>query len=495
MPKDPLSIFVLAKAAEAAAPSTLLENLGEASKPVTLDPDPSSLDPGERALAGIAAVSGSLAAKLIPYAGQKVLADIGMSDAVDYKAMDLTDVKRMRDIGQATPGRRGKILGLFDVEGRQRIVGRKDFEATARKFNELEKVVDSFIDKHNLVEKGVRMRFPTGLAGELGGSRYNISSKQVHLPELSKPIALHELGHAADYTKGRWARFRGVAEPMLERGVLTALPIALIAGDQIKEMLPGTIDDKAIGFMQDHAPEILGATLAATQLYPEAKASYLATKHIADTQGRVAAREAVKKLAPLWGTYLLGTIPAVIGMSLARKYMREARQDREQLLEKALPGGATDIEKVSGALSWMKDIGSFFREGARDIGHVGKQVNKQSIDLIRQPGTMKKITNAAKAVGTDPEFVHGAIISAMPASLAALYLYGTNSGGIIRSRAAKENIEHMVTEKKTGIPVVSRINESWREQHPLQFAGLIAAGAALSGGIMSKFLSDLGRVV
>ena len=41
---------------------------------------------------------------------------------------------------------------------------------------------------------------------------------------------------------------------------------AMIAGDRIKEMIPGTIDDRAIEFMQNHAPEIMGATLAATQL-------------------------------------------------------------------------------------------------------------------------------------------------------------------------------------------------------------------------------------
>ena len=371
-------------------------------------------------------------------------------------------------------------MGLFNVTGRQRPIEQRAMQMVGHRFEQLEPLVDSFINKHNLAEKGVRMRFPTGIAGEVAGPRYNLSTKEVHLPELSKSVVLHELGHAADYTKGRLAKFRRIAEPLLERGILTALPVALIAGDRIKEMLPGTVD------------EIMGATLAATQLYPEAKASYLALNHIAKTEGRDAAKASLKRLAPLWGTYLLGVIPAVVGMALARKYMREARSDRDALVKDTV---GPEIEKVGGVGKFLGDIVGFAREGGRDVAHVARQINNQSFSLIRQPGTMRKIVDASKAVGSSPDFVHGALISAVPASLAALYLYGTPSGKVIRDISEKEHNEERITDSRKGLPLVSRVNESWRQKHPAQFAGLVGIGAALSGGIMSKFLADLGRVL
>src|SRR4029453_8289624 len=106
-------------------------------------------------------------------------------------------------------------------------------------------------------------------------------------------------------------------EPVLQRAAMAALPIALIAGDEIARAIPGTIDDHAIRFMQAHAPTILGATLAATQLYPEAKASWLAIRPPHEVEGGGAAWRAAKKLLPQLGGYALLTIPPIVGMALA----------------------------------------------------------------------------------------------------------------------------------------------------------------------------------
>ena len=491
MGRDPLSVFLNEKTAAENAPSTVLEQLkANPPKQVTYHPDITSLDPGERALAGAAAIGGSLSAKILPWVADKLLIDMGQKGSHAWEGVE--DIERAKGFGDALDnpkfGRKGKLLGLFNLKGRERALVPSQL---SDRVAEVEGVVDSFIDKHKLVEKGVRLRLPSGLGAELGGSRYNPITKEVTLTRISAPIALHEYGHAADYTKGRIGKFRRFAEPMLQRGVYTALPIAMIAGDQIKEMLPGTIDDKIISYMQDHAPEIMGATLAATQLYPEAKASILATQHIGKMQGRAAAIDAVKKLAPVFGTYMLSTIPAIVGMSLARKYMREARAEKKEVLE----GTLADIEKTSGIRQAILDNTSFIREGAKDIGHIARQINQQSVDLIRQPGTLRRVSRAAKDVGTSPEFVFGAMTSAVPASLAALYLYGTNSGSIVRARSDKPDIEQMVSDSHKGVIGTSRIDEEWREKHPMLFAGLVAAGAAMSGGILTKLFTDLSRVI
>jgi hypothetical protein len=244
-------------------------------------------------------------------------------------------------------------------------------------------------------------------------------------------------------------------------------------------MLPGTVDDHVISFMQNHAPAIMGATLAATTLYPEAKASALAVRHIHQTEGPEAARAALKKLVPAWGSYLLGAIPAVVGMALARKYMREARADKAK----------REQTKTSSALQGIVEYG-------KDLLHVGKQIGTHTADLVTHPHTASKISEAAKTVGTSPEFIHGALASALPAGLASLYMYGTESGKHVRDRIDPYDRHHMLTGASgSGAFLADKVEHKWREDHPYRFAGIVAVGAAMSGGIIAKFMSDLQRVL
>jgi len=520
MEKDPLSFFLNEKQAADSAPNTSTDVPEQ--KAFTADPDPDSLDPGERAMAGLLAAGGGIAGAAIQWVANSALSNAAFSGATDI-GRHTQRVPSSKLTGMPYGKSRSKVLGLFDVQSRMpkdpaglgADIARLNRGQAAqhpltistlaqrKAENKIAKTVDSFIDKHNLAKKGVTLNLRHGPVN-MAGPRYEIPTKRVYLPSISKELALHELGHAADYTKGRLGKFRGFAEPMLLRGAAVALPVALIAGDRIAELLPGTVDDRAIKFMQDNAPAIMAATIAATTLYPEGKASVLALQHIAKTEGRAAALKSFKRLGPAWATYALGAIPAIVGMSLARKYMRAARAEKSDTTD-LVAEKMRELEKTSGLFSNLNPA-TFLREGVpviareirssvKDIAHVGKQIASQAHGMSGQPGMAKRIGSAAKEVGTDPAFVHGAMNAALPAAMASLYLYGSHSGREIRQRMDVEQIRKVQTGSESGTSIGDRADDEWREKNPLLFTGLVAAGAAMSGGIMTKLFSDLARVL
>lgn len=461
----------------------------------------SSLDPGERGLAAVAAVSGATASSLIPFIARVAGSSALERSSVSWKGappfQDVESIAHAMDTSRPQPaGTRGRLMGLFDVKGRPRNIPttpeayQKFGKKYLTKLVEIQPVVDSFIDKHKLTEKGVRLNIQHGpLSGRSAG--FNLATKQVYLPQIGKEVALHELGHAADYT-GRFGKLRRFGEPVLKRGVMVALPIALAAGDRIKEMIPGTVDDKAISFMQDHAPEIMGATLAATTLFPEAKASILAVKHLkelekAGKQPAGTAMKAAKRLAPLWAPYLVGAIPAIVGMSLARKYMRSAREEKGELEQ--------DVEEQIREVEKNASIVTDFASHAKDLGYITKQIGKGTSNLITSKGAVAKISRAAKETGQDPSFVMGALSSALPATMGALYMYGTPGGELVRRRLDPRARDAILGHTPKEVPGIAGKDESWRKENPLRFAGMVAVGAALSGGIMMKFMHDLTKVL
>lgn len=527
MKTDPLSFFLDEKTAAAAAPNTAVDPLEQ--KPFTKDPDRQSADPGERAMAGIYAVGSTAVGTLLPVLGNMILRGVATADTVPIaKQIPSHPIGKLQEFGTKSSVPKARLMGLFDVKQRvpkmpkgavsdfnqimdmvgdvhrgaknvplsKTIAAANPVAAKAAhnfvSISEMSNVVDSFIDKHNLKKKGVTINLKSGPLNFMSGPRYVKPAKRVIMPAISKASVLHELGHAADYTSGRIGRFRSLAEPMLSRAAMIALPAALIAGDRIKELLPGTVDDKAIEFMQNNAPAIMGATLAATSLYPEAKASFLAVQHVAKKEGRPAALQMLKRLGPSFGTYVLAAIPAVIGMSLARKYMREAREEKaetDDLVQKHL----SELEKTGG----LGDaVYRGVRSAAKDIVHVGKQVGSESAQLLRNNQVLSRAGSAAREIGTDPVFAHVAVSSAVPAAMASLFLYGTNSGKEIRKRMDPAHVRKTQSGSEKGVALVhSRTDDTWREAHPLRFAGLVAAGAALSGGVMAKLFSDLARVL
>jgi hypothetical protein len=453
---DPLSFFLSEKSA---APA------GDAPNA------PERLDPGEKALAGIAAQS-SVYAVGLPWAGGQILRHLGERGSVPWGSSVAPQL--VGGTPEAPPKNEPRFLGLFNLTPRERKPVDQEWRAVEGKLDEIHGVVDNFFEKHRLGQKGVTMHFRSGLIPFLIGSHYDAETKQVVLPRLSKEIALHELGHAADYTGSTLGKVRAVAEPILRKAALVTVPIALVAGDEIAKAIPGTIDDKAIRFMQDHAPAIVGATIAATSLYPEAKASMLALKHLEQVEGSGAARAALKKLVPLWGSYLLHAIPPVVGVALARKYMRQAREHNEKT--------AAAVADVAEGLDALKNK-------AQDIGHVAMQIGRGVMELAKDPHVGRRVTQAAREVGTSPEFVMGALSSAIPATAGALYLYATEPGSVLR-----QQLHNVGRPPKTLIKTRPH-DEQWRERHPVAFAGLVGLGAALSGGLLHKLFSDITTVL
>jgi hypothetical protein len=458
MGSDPLSFFALTK--------TALGGAGD----VSARGDGGKLDPGERALAGIATQSSAYAVAL-PYAGGEVLRYFGNRGSLPWGHVEPLKGVKSKGPPVTTPGNAGRFMGLFDISGRAKEAPDEAYLKVEHKLNEIGGVVDSFFQKHELGEKGVTLNFRSGPLTKAFGPHYDLDTRKVFLPRVSKELVLHELGHAADYTSSALGKLRAIGEPTLRRAALTVLPIALIAGDEIAQALPGTIDDRAIHFMQDHAPSIMAATLAATSLYPEAKASLLALKHIKDVEGGAAAAASFKKLLPLWGSYLIRAIPPVVGMALARKYMREARQENEKT-----------ASALGEALGPLKDA-------ALDLGHVARQIGHGVVQLAKDPDVGRRIARAAREVGTSPEFVTGALSSAIPATAGALYLYATEPGRVLRQQI------HNVGRSTKEIFNTRPRDEAWRERHPAVFAGLVGLGAAMSAGVLHKMINDLQGVL
>lgn len=455
MRADPLSFFALDKLGAVGA-----DNATDAR-----------LDPGERALAGLAA-QGSMYAVALPWAGAEVLRHLSTKDAVAWGKVDpLMGVRHLADAASAAAPSPARVLGLFDVAGRAKNAPGDNWQRVVGKLDEIHGVVDAFFDKHHLGEKGVTLNFRSGPLSSAMGPHFDTATKKVFTPQLSKEIVLHELGHAADYLGGRVGRVRAIAEPILQRAAIASVPVALIAGDEIARAIPGTVDDKVIRFMQDHAPTIVGATLAATTLFPEAKASILALQHIKAVEGTEAALQAAKRLVPAWGTYALGMIPPVVGMALARRYMQKARAHHEK---------SASIARA--AVDELKDLGL-------DLVHVGRQLGHGTAALVRDPDVGARILGAAKEVGTSPSFVIGALSAAVPATAGALYLYGTKPGEVLR--------EQIVRVGRSPREIVHQRphDERWRQEHPASFAGVVGLGTALSAGILTKLITDMKEVL
>jgi hypothetical protein len=74
-------------------------------------------------------------------------------------------------------------------------------------------------------------------------------------------------------------------------------------------------------------------------------------------------------------------------------------------------------------------------------------------------------------------------------------MYGTPGGEHIRNRLDPTARDVILGHQKKQVGAAANMDEEWRVRHPLRFAGLVALGAAMSGGIMSKFISDLGKVL
>lgn len=460
------------------------------------NPDIESIDPGERAAAGAMLAGSSILGRLGQIGAGIILG--GLTEAGSVSATPQTalfGVKNIESLRDGSHVQRKVGIGGFRVDpmfdGMMNPARAQASVAHVSKLDEIGKTVDSFIDKYDLTRKGVSMEFSPGILQSPG---YHKPTKTVALPIVSKEIALHELGHAADYST-RVGKVRAFVEPVVSKMSRVAIPLALVAGDEISRVIPGSVDDKAIQFVQRNAVGLTAATIAATSLYPEAKASILAVRHIAKTEGRDAALKAMTRLGPAFSTYLVGSIPAIVGVALAKRYMDEARKENVTLVDKVkrqldeLEGGEAGVQKVAG----LGDVITDHKLYLGYLKNIGRQISSQAKESVKGPDRVKRFLGTARDVATSPSAIFGATATAVPATMAALYLYGTESGKLIRDKI--DPADHNMIAGGTQGAVGNRTSESWKEQNPVKFSALVGLGAAVSSGIISKLMTDVGRVV
>jgi len=171
-----------------------------------------------------------------------------------------------------------------------------------------------------LKETGMKGKVKVNLKDGLGNNYYNPIGKSVNVGTVSPSVALHEIGHAADYKN---SLSKVVARKIPHIAAALAVPASFGYGDYIKKKIPGTIDDKVVDFIKAHPYATTLAGYGSSTLYPEAKASYSALKHLKKYRGSAAAKGAfLKELGPAFGTYALGSLP-LLAVAGAAKYLSE----------------------------------------------------------------------------------------------------------------------------------------------------------------------------
>ena len=342
--------------------------------------------------------------------------------------------------------------------------------------------VDKMIDSYKLSEKGVRMNLTRGPWSAMMGPSYNTVSKEVVLPWVNEAYITHELGHAA-HLSNPVAKASNAARRAMFGGAMAAIPMAYLVGNEIKEMFPGEIDDKAVDFVQKHAPAIITATYAASELYPELQASARAIKHIRNTRGTQAAKQALKHLVPAFGTYLAPLIPLAIGTSLAKKYYFDAKK------------GNDSLEKESGLREGFGDFWSRYGPLLTEPAYIATQVAKQSTDLLRQdPNTiLNRVAGAARHVVKSPEFISGAVGAGIPAAVLAYVYHNTPHGRLTKEKWRQ--IDEKGADPIERLQIAMDREEAKKKNNDITLPLITGMGAAMAGGFMRKTFSDLLRVL
>ncbi len=332
------------------------------------------------------------------------------------------------------------------------------------------------LDKYKLPEKGVTLSFRSTPLTSIRGPRYLPSTKEIILPEIGKETILHEIGHAAHMTKPGAGAFN-LLRKILSTGANHAVPMALVAGDEMKKLFPGKVDDKVIDFVQQNAPAIIASTYAAAEVYPEVQATTRAVSHVYKTEGAAAAKSLFKKLLPPLMGSALPIIPAVVGMGLAKKWHRETKEKREKLEEM--------ISKEAGVWGDIKTISRMLGDHTSNLV---SQVGQQTAKLLKSPGdeAMKRLYESGKNVVGSREFASGAAIAGIPS---ALFAYASYNNPYARTYIEKQRKLGKGSHK-------SEIKyHQARQKDNLMAPAVIGITAALSGGFLKKLFSDIQRVL
>ncbi len=455
------------------------------------------VDPGEAAAAGMAVASSTLAKMLPPAFG---MLDLG-PEKREWRGTPSYDIARTSEFaeGFAEDRRSKKLLNLFDI----RLPPRGDVTFTQHGLVEIPKAheheldylqsisksIDGMLTKYKLPQKGVKMDIGGGSIQNVFGPRYNILDKKIQLPWMGKEYALHEIGHAAHFAE-RGARASATVRNLLNKSAFIGIPMAYVAGDEIKKMFPGKIDDKAVDFVQKHAPAIAAATWTAAQVYPEVQATARAVNYVRETEGNAAARQTLKKLLGPLMSYVIPVIPAVVGLSLAKKYYFDAKKKDKK----------KGLKKKAGVKSWLTEMltptwEEIVRPVISDISFNVGNISHQTLDLIDHPinEVSKKLWDAGIKTVKSPEFVSGAIHAGVPTAALTYVYYNTPHG--------KTYLKRYSDIHKRNSDEVGRAREEYeyakiKAKHDNVTLPVIAgAAAAVSGGFLSKLFMDIGRVL
>lgn len=480
------------------------------------------IDPGEAASAGLAMTFSPFSKFIVPRVLRTILSKTyaptasWTGDAV-YGLKGIEEAKRPQELidlvkataragGKMSPERAVKqgligealfekmqtpqdvLGGLFRIKPRKKDITKLDPRLSMGELNKLvdmQKSVNSMLDRYKLPEKGVTLSFRSGPISKLLGARYNIPSKEIVLPKVSKHLALHEIGHAAHFTQ-KGAPAARLIRNTIYRGSTLAVPMAYIAGDEIQKMFPGKIDDKVVDFIQRHAPAILASTYAASTLYPEVQATARAISHVYKTEGKQAAKEIAKKLTPRFLSYTMPLIPAMVGMGMAKKWHREAKENRRKLEE--------GIGKEAGIFS---DMGNFLHNVRLHSSNVIKQVGEQGGYVLGLPTGkfMNEMYRSGKNVLKSPEFAAGAAVAGIPAAIISYLKFNTPHGAVYAEKKRQYGFGEKLSFKGKGSPASEIEYQTVRSKQDATTPAIVGITAALSGGFLSKLFTDLGRIM
>lgn len=476
------------------------------------------IDPGEAAAAGLAMAYGPFAQKTFPFVSSLVLnqiSDIGdpwggstIAKLKDLKGAKLSKeeidiikgysknyIKQIPGLpftldelvegGKVKESLQKKLLegvnkprsvlgGLFKVTPKP-----SDHLATEKnlqKLIEIQDSVNSMLDKYKLPKKGVTIGLTSGPLSRISGPSYDIATKEISIPILGKESFLHEIGHAGHMT-GKGAKAANLARTIIQKGANIAVPLSFVVGDEIQKMFPGKVDDKIVKFVQDNAPAIISSTYAAATLYPEVQATTRAVKHVYNTEGIAAAKKTFKKLLPPLLSYVIPVIPSIVGIGMARKWHREAKEK-----EKELKGIMEKESSIPAFVSYFPHRRELWDHSA----YIGRQILDQAKSLFRQP--LKKVTKdiyeASKNVTKSPDFAVGASLTGIPAALGAYTLFNTPHGEMYREKS-----------RRIGFRGEEQHEKEKKYEKNIWAPVIIGATAAISGGFLNKLMSDIYKVM
>lgn len=453
--------------------------------------DPNKIvDPGEAAAAGLAIGTHPIATKVLPIGGS-YLAGRWTAPPVPWLGQPMYG---LGEGGISTPDKilKGmnkvpRIMNLFKVrpldpggivEGKfKRIRGAVDPQQV-QVLQESLKSADQMMKKYDLYKKKVKFDIVKGPLSRLTGPSFDSSTKRIKMPWIDKDYFLHEIGHAAHLTKPGARTLHGVRKA-IKAGVGSAIPMAYLVGNEIQQMLPGKIDDKIISFVQENAPAIMAATWTASEIYPEVQATSRAVHHVYKTEGKKAAIKTLKRLLPPLASYVLPVIPAIVGLSLAKKYYFDAKKEE-------------DVVKTANFL------GGLYREvlapTGEELASVAGQIAKQTGKLFRKEpkDVMQTLYRAGIKSAKSPEFVSGAIYAGIPAATWAYAIHNTHHGKLYRQKREALRVKSGQHPQQ-----LADLQEHLAKQKDdsVTLPALVGLGAAVSGGFLNKFWSDIMRVL